>query len=179
MTTLLYAKKLENLSSRLPFDYTLFLETFADFLSIYKSSSESNKLVYDKYKPIVVYVIRLNSKITSLTSGIFTPDGIPEFKSIVKYKKNNLNEYYRRKLLTYTEMQSILHMIDNDKISILNQSISRRTDYVAQYPTFTTVKEVVRLAEFIQEEIPDIDLTDVYKWRRKMYWKIFLRIFVA
>lgn len=166
-----YAEKLENLSLRLPFDYTLFLETFADFLTIYHNSNKKDglQLIYERYKPIATYVIRLNSK---LIDGGLIPDRIAEFKMIIKYRKDNVSEYYRRNLLTIDEMQSILHSIDNDKISILNQAIGYRVNFVSQNPTFKNVNEVIKMAKFIQREIPDIDLIDAYKWRAKMRRKI-------
>ena len=174
MNALFYSEKLDNLSARLPFDYTLFLETFSDFLEASKSwrNKEDAKLVYERYKPLVVYVIRLNSKLFDGNLIYLIPDKIDDFISIINYKKKKVDEYYRRNLLNIDEMQGILHIIDNDKMVILNQAIVYRVNFVMQHPTFKNVSDIVKVSKKIQVKIPDVDLTDVYKWRSKMRWVI-------
>jgi hypothetical protein len=177
MSLIIYSENLENYSKRLPFDFTLFLETFADFMIYYVNTKnkEDAKLVYDRYKPFVLYTIRLNSKLLDGTLLYLIPERIPEFVEFVAHRKQRIIGYYQRCLLDRDEMERILYMIEDDGLAILNQSIWSKICYVNANPTFKLINDVVKFAKNLQVRIPDLNIKEVYKWRSQARRELILR----
>lgn len=170
MSLIEYSQNLNRFSKNLPFDYIQFLEAFESFMIYYKNSNRNEEVqeVYDSYKHITTYIIRLNSKLIDGMMLYLIPDRLPEFEAIVVHRKERVFEYYQRNLLDIDEMQSILLMIDNDRMSILNQAIWSRIYIVNNNPTFKGINNVVKFAKNLQFKLPDIDIKEVYKWRSRV-----------
>jgi len=169
-----YKNELENLSRRLPFDYIQFIDIFEDFIHYYNGLIDKApaQKVYAEYKLLTTYVIRLNCKLVESMMIHLIPDRMHEFDTIVEERRNRVNMYHKRLLLTEDERINILNMVEEDRAEIINKAIWTRMLFVNSYPTSQGIKDVMYFTKLVKIHVPEIDMKLVYRWRTKTYLRI-------
>ena len=170
-------RNLDVYSLRLPFDYIQFLDTFEDFINYYDKLSDKKDYVdiYNRYKPLATYIIRLNSKIVDGMVSFLIPNRFYEFAAIIVERKERVVSYYKRRLLSVEERDNILNMIEQDRAEIINGVIWARMCIVNTYPTFQGIKEVMNFIKEVKNNVPELNMELVYRWRNKTRLSVIYR----
>ncbi len=174
-----YRNNLELYSKRLPFESKMFIDTLLDFHSKFvKKQNHSDSIdLFNKYKLVLLYTLKIKCKLVEDLLISLIPNRMNELDNLVMDKKDYIFSIYITGVLTEEEYKDIYQSIDDERMQVINRALENKIIIANLIPSFRGIKEVVKFAEMIKRFDNNIDITDVYQWRRRQRYRVILKWF--